>query len=90
MHGGQFLVLVSLLVSTNRRVVTSFQLDHSNRSRRLPNLDRLENAHSIRRRDSYLEATTKDFSVCVIGGGVSGLTAAITAANGLGKEGIIL
>lgn len=31
-----------------------------------------------------------DVSVCVIGGGVSGLTAAITAANGLSDESVIL
>jgi phytoene dehydrogenase-like protein len=42
---------------------------------------------SIRRESTRLQAT-EDASVCVIGGGVSGLAAALTAANA--KENVIL
>ena len=90
MNGGRLLVVLNLLLYTHRVLVTSFRTDQRNRRRGLRTLNEGVNVHSLRRFDSSLKVTTKDVSVCIVGGGVSGLTAAITATNGLGNDKVML
>jgi phytoene dehydrogenase-like protein len=92
MNGGQLLaVICSLVLCTNWSIVTSFRTDQNNRGRDLRNVDSPANAHFVRRQNPALKATARDVSVCIVGGGVSGLTAAISASrHGLSDDRVIL
>ena len=72
-------LIIQLLLLKNWSLVKSF---HS------PIISNVQ--HFARRIGTNLKATTKDVSVCIIGGGVSGLAAAITASNELGASGRVV
>ena len=79
--GQQLLAVLYLLLCTKWSIVTSFRIDQINFREGLRNLE-VAHVNYIRRQKATLKATTKDVSVCIVGGGVSGLTAAITSKSG--------